>query len=183
MSRLIDLTGQVFGKLTVLKRGPNTSKGRNRVQWHCKCDCGNNTLVLRTNLKSGNVKSCGCLNKLKNGEANFNVLYSNYKRNAKNRGYSFNLTKAQFKKITKQNCFYCGIEPKMEKINNKRNNGKYLYNGVDRVDNKKGYSVDNCVAACKECNLGKGKKHIKEFLNWIKRVSSNMENISYEKYE
>ena len=53
-----DLTGQRFGKLTVL-----CSVGRNRrsVVWLCKCDCGNEKEVASRYLLSGGVKSCGCL--------------------------------------------------------------------------------------------------------------------------
>lgn len=63
MSKLIDLTGQRFGRLTVIERAhdyvyPN---GKTRVQWLCKCDCGNYCVVLGTNLKKGTSKSCGCL--------------------------------------------------------------------------------------------------------------------------
>lgn len=55
--KLADLTGQRFGELTVVERGPNDNQGKAR--WYCICDCGNETLVSRSNLKSGNVKSCG----------------------------------------------------------------------------------------------------------------------------
>lgn len=61
MSALKDLTGQTFGLLTVIKRGPNNKF--NKPQYWCKCDCGNPELVLKSgnDLKQGNVKSCGCL--------------------------------------------------------------------------------------------------------------------------
>jgi len=64
MSRhLIDLTGQIFHRLTVLERAENDKF--NHVCWKCRCSCGNITKVSRTSLKSGNTKSCGCLhNKL-----------------------------------------------------------------------------------------------------------------------
>jgi hypothetical protein len=54
----IDMTGQVFGRLTVLERAENTK--RNKAQWLCQCSCGNKTIVSRTHLKRGQVKSCGC---------------------------------------------------------------------------------------------------------------------------
>lgn len=57
MPAFIDLTGQKFGLLTVVKRAENV-KG---VQWVCKCDCGNTTIVRSYALKSGATKSCGCL--------------------------------------------------------------------------------------------------------------------------
>lgn len=55
--KLVDLTGQRFGQLTVLHRGPNDGSGKAR--WYCRCDCGRETLVSRSNLKSGNIKTCG----------------------------------------------------------------------------------------------------------------------------
>lgn len=57
--RNIDLTGQRFGKLIVLRKS-----GKNRhyhTIWDCVCDCGNSTKVKTSNLNSGNTKSCGCL--------------------------------------------------------------------------------------------------------------------------
>lgn len=55
-----DLTGQKFGKLTVIKRVENKifSNG-SAVQWLCRCDCGNETIVLASNLTTGNSQSCG----------------------------------------------------------------------------------------------------------------------------
>lgn len=61
MSKLIDITGNKYNKLTVIGRVENGNKGASR--WKCLCDCGNITYVRGGNLKSGSVKSCGCLNK------------------------------------------------------------------------------------------------------------------------
>ena len=60
--KMNDLTGQKFGRLTVLSRAPNKNK---RTMWHCKCDCegGSEIDVEAYNLKSGHTKSCGCLHK------------------------------------------------------------------------------------------------------------------------
>ena len=52
-----DLTGMRFGKLTVL--GP-ARDGTGRVAWRCRCDCGNETVALGSNLLSGRTGSCGC---------------------------------------------------------------------------------------------------------------------------
>lgn len=57
MSKLIDRTGQRFGKLTVLERD-RTRTGK--VFWLCKCDCGNIKSVESYKLKTGNTTSCGC---------------------------------------------------------------------------------------------------------------------------
>ena len=59
MSRLIDLTGQRFGRLTVIEKAPAKTKSTN-ARWLCRCDCGNETTVLSTSLRKGESTSCGC---------------------------------------------------------------------------------------------------------------------------
>lgn len=59
MGKLIDLTGQRFGRLLVIGRAENPV-GR-KTKWICQCDCGKRTTVEAANLKSGRQKSCGCL--------------------------------------------------------------------------------------------------------------------------
>lgn len=54
----IDLTGQKFGRLTVLEFVPSDGKSS---KWKCKCECGNETVTSLAYLKSGDTKSCGCL--------------------------------------------------------------------------------------------------------------------------
>lgn len=56
-SRLKDITGRTFGRLTAL-RFQKTSTGRSA--WICRCSCGNDVHVLTENLKTGNTQSCGC---------------------------------------------------------------------------------------------------------------------------
>lgn len=58
MAIATDIIGKRFGKLTVLRRGENNSRGEAR--WVCKCDCGRETLVITNNLNCGNTRSCGC---------------------------------------------------------------------------------------------------------------------------
>lgn len=57
-----DLTGQRFGKLTVIERLPNNNKF-NRILWRCICDCGQEKIVNSASLRSNKVRSCGCLHK------------------------------------------------------------------------------------------------------------------------
>jgi hypothetical protein len=56
---LIDITGQKFGRLTVLRRAPNPKRLRD-THWLCRCDSGNQVIVRGWHLKSGNTKACGC---------------------------------------------------------------------------------------------------------------------------
>lgn len=87
MSRAINITGQKFGRLTAIKPCGKTSGGN--VLWLCECDCGNKTTAPTQHLKSGNTKSCGCLNSelaskrfTKTGESNHRLyrIWRNMKR-------------------------------------------------------------------------------------------------------
>ena len=54
-----DITGQRFGRLTVIE---NVGRDKHRqVIWRCKCDCGKETIIRGYSLRSGNTQSCGCL--------------------------------------------------------------------------------------------------------------------------
>lgn len=63
--KLIDLTGQRFGRLTVLYRDKEKEKEKNNQTtfWRCKCDCGNEISLASGSLKGGRTNSCGCLSK------------------------------------------------------------------------------------------------------------------------
>jgi hypothetical protein len=56
--KAIDVNGQKFGRLTVLRRTSNSS---GQARWDCICDCGKEINVAGSHLKHGNTKSCGCL--------------------------------------------------------------------------------------------------------------------------
>ena len=97
MGKLKDLSGAIFGKLTVIKRiedhyYPN---GRHDVAYLCRCQCGREVEVLGIHLRSGHTQSCGCFrkettrqNRTKHGATN-DPLYSTWK-NIKGRCYNPN---------------------------------------------------------------------------------------------
>lgn len=58
IGKFIDLAGEKYGRLTVLKRIGTFNKS---PLWECICDCGNNKNTTTRDLRSGNIKSCGCL--------------------------------------------------------------------------------------------------------------------------
>lgn len=62
MAKAIDLTGNKFGKLLVLRRAEDyvTFDGDRCTQWLCKCDCGNECVVRTSSLRRGSTSSCGC---------------------------------------------------------------------------------------------------------------------------
>ena len=56
-----DILGERFGRLIVVeKAGPNTHR---KMRWLCRCDCGNQLIVLGDSLRNGRIQSCGCLQK------------------------------------------------------------------------------------------------------------------------
>lgn len=58
-SKVVDISGQVFGRLTVLARSGSSKQG---ALWSCQCSCGKSAVVAGKVLRSGNSTSCGCLN-------------------------------------------------------------------------------------------------------------------------
>jgi hypothetical protein len=96
--KAFDLYGQKFGRLTVLHKNPSNPRGY--TQWVCKCDCGNEVVIIGPHLKNGNTKSCGCLQREINikrstthGLAGTQVYeaWCGAKASAKKRGLQFNL--------------------------------------------------------------------------------------------
>lgn len=63
---LNDLTGQVFGRLTVVSCAENSKGGIAR--WNCECSCGGSAIVRSNHLKNGHTQSCGCLQKERTSE-------------------------------------------------------------------------------------------------------------------
>lgn len=130
-------------------------------------------------MRKGISKSCGCLypghNRLPKGKSAFNVLYKRYQLQAKSRNRDFKLTKKQFQKLTSKPCFYCGQLP-IQKSTNPTWNGDYNYNGIDRLDNKKGYTIKNCVPCCKICNIMKGILSFEKFIYQIKKIAKRRLN-------
>ena len=83
------------------------------------------------------------------------------------------MTDEQIKGLQQQPCHYCGGLPAnvscRVEINN--TNGEYVYNGIDRVDNKKGYEISNCVTCCFVCNRARRNMTLSDFNGWIKRLT------------
>lgn len=69
----MDLTGQRYGRLTVVEQAKThvTPGGRNVYMWRCVCDCGKESIVSTSALRSGDTKSCGCLQRERAHEASF----------------------------------------------------------------------------------------------------------------
>jgi hypothetical protein len=115
------------------------------------------------------------------GSSGFTQVYLRYTRRAKERGYNWSLSRDEAKAIFTTNCYYCGIAPsQFQRIHNKEctieglKHAEFIYNGIDRIDNSQGYTVQNCVACCKTCNRAKDTMSVQEFYSWIERVHKNV---------
>jgi hypothetical protein len=154
-----DLTGKKFGKLNVLEFSHKVKKVR---YWKCKCDCGNEKVINGFHLKRGKINSCGCLIKeatRKMGLANkthglkHNILYKlwgSIKSRCNNENTeNYKMYGARGIKM----CEEWSNDP-LAFYNWAMNNGYKKGLQIDRIDNYKGYSPDNCrFVTCKEnCN-------------------------------
>lgn len=73
--------------------------------------------------------------------------------------------------LTKMQCEYCGAEPS-QIITGSRHRGNYIYNGIDRIDNKLGYIKGNVVPCCWQCNKSKADMSRDMFITWAKNVAA-----------
>jgi len=97
------------------------------------------------------------------------AMYKLYRKSAERRGLEFNITLEDFVKLLKQDCVYCGDTPPMD-------SGR---NGLDRVDNSAGYSLNNVVSCCIKCNRMKGKLSRKEYYGHIWKVLNHLKEQSH----
>lgn len=99
-------------------------------------------------------------------ESGLNAFCYNTKASASKRGYSFDLTLDEMSNLSQQVCTYCGKEP--EQFLSSFPN--FIYNGIDRVDNTKGYILENCVPCCKVCNRMKDVLSVEDFKSHVNKI-------------
>lgn len=164
--------GREFGYYTVLdlshyilnKKG---QKGKYFVKVQCRC--GTINVVPMAVLQEGTAKSCGCMiqdrSKLYRPQRELNRTYKQYVNSAKARGYTWKLTREASETLFKAPCFYCGGV-------SKRSYGgfEFYLNGIDRIDNSKGYVDGNCIPCCRPCNCLKGTGTSDEFWERVQGI-------------
>lgn len=172
MGRVLDLAEERFGKLTATN---TLRKIDHRVARRlCYCDCGNITWVPTDRLRNGHTKSCGCwqveFRKLEPGRAVRNQILDCYQRDAKKRKLIWRLSGKQFDHLVMGRCYYCHRLPNTTR-KARRHNGDFTYNGIDRLNNARGYTTTNVVTCCPTCNRAKSDMGLEDFLSWVKDLS------------
>jgi hypothetical protein len=168
--------GDVFGHLTVIKRLPRLRTKPKRSRFLCECSCGNYKKIDAGNLRKPGKRSCGCVRRkqaIEKGKNQrtiksfFNYFYGNYKRTASYRSIKFSLSLSQFQTLAMQPCFYCAAPPIL------KTNTPGIpvpIHGLDRVNNRLGYTIENCVPCCKTCNTMKLDLSLDEFKTYITKL-------------
>lgn len=146
-----DITGRRYGKLTVLRRVKSTT-------WECKCDCGNTSQVLKCNLVTGNTTSCGCVYR-----ASIGNITRTHGKSKSSVYYRYNhMIKRCYDTSYKQYVDYGGrgitVCPQWL---GKGGFTQFLADmgevpkdlSLDRIDNSKGYSPDNCRWASRKMQM------------------------------
>lgn len=186
MGKLNDLTGKRFGRLTVIKRGENSKHGN--AKWICNCDCGKrNVLVFGKHLCSGHTKSCGCIRI----EAEYNKTHGKaYTRIYETWSGIKRRTSSRNRKNRKDYKHYKNVGMCEEWKNDFESFYKWaMDNGyeenltIDRIDNNKGYSPDNCRwATPKMQSNNKSDNHIITYKGEAKTISewAEITNIEYQ---
>jgi len=181
-----DRSGEIHGiqKVVGFSHYQLRPKG-GRVQiWQTQClKCSQIRFMQPSNLRK--TTSCLCQSEkrlalLHKGNVKddiaFKYVLNDYKHSAKKRGIRFSLEESDFRRLTQQPCFYCGVAPSKVKDRNGSHvfkRSKFVYNGIDRVNNTKDYNFQNCVSCCRDCNIAKGTRTIEEFFAWIQRLTEN----------
>lgn len=172
----INLIGQRFDRLLLIDR----KREKQTTSYLCKCDCGNEKWVAHSNLRSRNIRSCRCLQKelvskrtrKAKGYSIVTGLINYYKRNAKMRNFVWELSRTDIEQLITSPCFFCKRSAQTRTFT--QFNDSLLHNGIDRLDNNKGYTVENSVPCCKTCNLAKNDLSFDEFKNWVEVVYGSL---------
>ncbi len=170
-----------FNRVTILELDHKDK--RHRSYYLCRCDCGTRKVIHGASLVSGNTKSCGCLSKEAKAStalpgslgAMRQVILQNYKRGGYGREWL--LSEDEFYKISQQRCHYCGQSPSQIKQGHGEGHN-FIYNGLDRIDSAKEYTINNVVPCCSKCNIAKNNMTTREFYDWVKSINAMAEQWS-----
>ena len=159
----LELAGKRFGKLTVVKEA---AKSRNRnVQWETLCDCGKTHIATSSNLNGGHVSSCGCAGAGAGADTrerfpkSLKYVFGRYRSNCKAKGREFALSFEDVAILVSSPCFYFGTEAIWTPTGGDLFSSDLTpdtvgnWNGIDRIDNARGYTHGNVLPCSWIANL------------------------------
>jgi len=172
----LDLSGQTFGRLTVMSRS-GRSRGRQAV-WLCSCTCGAETHVRATQLRKGKTKSCGCLKAERYHWTGYQEIsgefWSNQKTHAQSRGRSFTLSIEQAWELFVQQgrkCAYTGLPLTFSGCYHRDKAAQTA--SLDRIDSAGNYTSDNVQWVHKDVNMMKQKLSHERFIELCRLIGEN----------
>lgn len=174
--------GKKFGMLTAIKpvdsyTGKNGKSYQNRVKWLFDCECGTQFIGVLSFIKKQKMASCGCAHSATQLGAE-NIMFKSYQIGAKKRNLDFTLEFSDFQALVNTNCFYCDTPPKERDYSYKVFKPKL--NGIDRKNNDLGYTKENSLPCCTECNYFKRTLPYEKFLTLTKRIALAQTKKNYQ---
>jgi hypothetical protein len=179
-----NLAGKVFGRLKITGLDKQTKSG---CYWNVVCHCGLKKSARVMHIKKGAFSSCLCPDNSKRkslritneyraeyphlADPGFCHVLSNYTRGSRIREIEMGLSAQEIFNLSQGHCFYCGEAPVEGAIASKLGN---KFNGIDRKESSKGYTLENCVSCCSPCNRMKGKWNVTEFVLRLKSILAHV---------
>ena len=181
MAKLKDLTGQVFGKLTVIKRdlkqyysGSQGGKPRPIVKWICQCQCGHLGSYFASGLSAGRAKSCRACSFIRprTSKQIIGQLLSNTKWRANKKNIAFDVNKDYLQQLYDKQNGVCALsgQPIIFAITRTAHKKGETTASIDRIDSCKGYVKGNVQWVHKRINSMKNDMTVDEFLFMCQQV-------------
>ena len=144
MGKFLDLTGQRYGKLTVLERGENRG---GKPSWICRCDCGKTKEVRAASLRNGHSRSCGCeigYHTHRGYGSRLYQIWSSMRQRCQNSAHKgYDQYGARGVRVCDEWQDFAVFREWAIENGYDENAPKWVCT-LDRIDNNKGYSPDNC---------------------------------------
>lgn len=169
MPKRIDLTNKRFGQLIVLSYAGKDKFGK--TKWLCLCDCGNEKILMGTNITNGHTKSCGCYRSSAQGAAIRNHrLYSRWKSMIQR---CENQLDRDFKNYGGRGICVC---PEWQDphvfMDWAMANGYADSLTIDRIDNNGNYCPENCRFVTQQENNNNRRVNLFFMVNGIKMTAT-----------